>query len=552
MTPADDSSGYREADKAALGFLASEIAHFSHWDVPGIAGEDGDRSAFPDPRARLAELLEGLTKSPGQYALGSALLDRHLASMQEDFGHLMGQDELEAPYDRIENIVALFYGTLPDSYIGIDSHRPSRFWEVHPFLLDHLENSIAQAPVSPACHGRKVVRVLRNTLSELTKDQKRSGAGFRKYMRWHEENKVTLLRVDPGVAARKQRGFNPTIWTTDIGLWPRTGALLFEPRILQSERMKLQLYPRQDADRFGEAIAYVASVLEDAKELFLDGRKRLRERAMSDSLREDLMWSLQAIFEPGLADRWNDFVDSDARLENREGKAILDLLNKEMADKGLEKETIRVFDAAMGVGSESVFLLREGFRVRSNEVDWTLISHARRHAEAKGVELDFERHDWRHFEEKLGHGEYDAMLCLGNSLTCLLNPTEMVRALRGFHSLLRPGGLLLIDERNYRDMFSREDEMLGENFLFPGSVIYCGRAIKAKPLELLGTSDVAKLGYFEDGELVGTFLVYCYEEGEMVALLDEAGFDVEQTCNDFFPEPDEKAEFVTYAARRRD
>lgn len=541
----------RPANGDDADFIASEIARYT-WREHGLTTDASrdNKSIPPDPRARLEELIKRISSSAGQYDLGSALLDRHLASLRDDFGPLMDEEEMTAPYDRVESIVALFYNTLTDSYIGIDSHRPSRFWEVHPFLLDHLESSIKRVPVSAACHGRRVVRVLRSTFAELKNDQKRNGSGFRKYMRWHADNGVTLLRVDPGVALRKQKKFHPTIWTTDIGLWPRTCALLFEPRISQADRMKLQLSLRYDANRFSEAIAYVKDVLEGAEELFLDGRNRLRQRPLSDSDREDLHWSLDAIFEPGLASEWNDFVDSDARLGNREGQVIIDLLQSESHRNGAEKADLQLFDAAMGVGSESVFLLKEGFNVISNEIDWTLISHARRYADANGVELEFDRYDWRHFEKKLPAATYDIVLCLGNSLTCLLNPQEMSKALEGLRSILRPGGLLVIDERNYRDMLAREQEMLDSNFLFPGSVIYCGEKIKAKPLEILGASDIAKLGYYDGDRLVGTFTVYCYDKDEFATLLSDAGFDIEKTYWDLKPEETDRAEFVTYVARR--
>lgn len=531
-------------------FMATEIARFAQRDKGAMVGQETrDNSVLPDPFARLRELIDGISDSPGQQNLGVALLDRHLASLKDDFAPLMAGEQVTAPYDHVESIVALFYGTLTDSYIGIDSHLPSTFWEVHPFLLDHLEDSLAQSPSSTACHGRRIVRVIRRSMGDLEKDHQHNPAAFRKYMTWHADNNVLLLRVDPGSATRKQKKFRPTIWTTDIGLWPRTCALLFEPKISASERMKLQLYLRYDPDRFDEVTAYVKKIFEGAEELFLDGGKRLRQRDLSDSDKEDLNWSLDAIFEPGLANEWNDFVDSDARLNNKEGKVIIDLLNQEIRRKGIGKRDLKVFDAAMGVGSESVYLLKHGYDVVSNEIDWTLISHARRHAEDNGVELNFDRYDWRHFEQKLVHDTYDVVLCLGNSLTCLLKPKEMVRALKGFRSLLKPGGLLIIDERNYRDMLLRDAEMLGEEFFFPGSVMYCG-SIKATLLEIFGPNETALLGYYDNGRLVGRFKVYCYGDGEFRDLLRKADLSVESTCWDFRKAEDAQSEFVTYVVRR--
>jgi glycine/sarcosine N-methyltransferase len=539
-------------DDTSSDFLATEIARFAQREKnPSAPQETRDNSILPDPFARLEELVDGISELPGQRDLGAALLDRHLASLKKDFAPLMAGDPVTAPYDHVESIVALFYSTLTDSYIGIDSHLPSDFWEVHPFLLDHLEDSLRQSPSSTACHGRRIVRILRRTMGDLEKDEERNGAAFRKYMAWHDENNVLLLRVDPGSVTRKQKKYKPTIWTTDIGLWPRTCALLFEPKISASERMKLQLYLRYDPHRFNEVTAYVKQVIEGAQELFLDGGKRLRQRPLPDSDREDLNWSLDAIFEPGLAGEWKDFVDPETRLNNKEGEALVDLLEREIERKGIEKKELKIFDAAMGVGSESVYLLQRNFDVVSNEVDWTLISHARRYAEEKEVKLNFDRYDWRHLAQKVEHEKYDVVLCLGNSLTCLLKTKEMLRALNGFNAILKPGGLLVIDERNYRDMLLRDAEMLGEEFFFPGSVIYCGE-IKATLLEIFGPNETALLGYYDGDRLVGKFMVYCYGDGEFKGLLEKAGFQVNETFWDFTEVEQSQAEFVTYIARRPD
>ena len=44
---------------------------------------------------------------------------------------------------------------------------------------------------------------------------------------------------------------------------------------------------------------------------------------------------------------------------------------------------------------------------------------------------------------------FDALLCLGNSLPHLLTPVDLAIALLDFAACLRPGGLLLIQNRNF-------------------------------------------------------------------------------------------------------
>jgi len=63
---------------------------------------------------------------------------------------------------------------------------------------------------------------------------------------------------------------------------------------------------------------------------------------------------------------------------------------------------------------------------------------------------------------------FDAIVCLGNSLSALPDfeggLSDHRRALSNFWSLLRPGGLLIVDHRNY-------DGILGSG-VFPSSNIY--------------------------------------------------------------------------------
>ena len=44
---------------------------------------------------------------------------------------------------------------------------------------------------------------------------------------------------------------------------------------------------------------------------------------------------------------------------------------------------------------------------------------------------------------------FDALLCLGNSFANLLNQKDHHLALENFQKLLKPGGILVIDHRNF-------------------------------------------------------------------------------------------------------
>ena len=75
----------------------------------------------------------------------------------------------------------------------------------------------------------------------------------------------------------------------------------------------------------------------------------------------------------------------------------------------------------------------------------------------------------RHMEDVPSGKRFDAVLCLGNSLSALPDfdgggLSKHRRALTNFWALVRPGGLLVIDHRNYNGIL--------ETGIFPSSNIY--------------------------------------------------------------------------------
>jgi glycine/sarcosine N-methyltransferase len=112
---------------------------------------------------------------------------------------------------------------------------------------------------------------------------------------------------------------------------------------------------------------------------------------------------------------------------------------------------VRVLDAACGTGMHAIALAQRGFETAGADLSAAMIERARANAAASGARVD-----WR----AAGFGElaaafqtsrqpFDALLCLGNSLPHLLNPEDLRAALADFAACLRPGGLLLVQNRNF-------------------------------------------------------------------------------------------------------
>jgi glycine/sarcosine N-methyltransferase len=120
----------------------------------------------------------------------------------------------------------------------------------------------------------------------------------------------------------------------------------------------------------------------------------------------------------------------------------------------------RVLDAACGTGMHALALARRGFAVVGADLSAGMIDRARINAANVGVDVRFEVAGFGELSSRVGAG-FDAVLCLGNSLPHLLTPAGLAAGLADFAACLRPGGLLLIQNRNFDAVLSRGERWMG-------------------------------------------------------------------------------------------
>jgi len=107
----------------------------------------------------------------------------------------------------------------------------------------------------------------------------------------------------------------------------------------------------------------------------------------------------------------------------------------------------RVLDAACGTGMHAIELARRGYRVAGADLSAGMIERAAVNAKAAGVQMDFRVAGFGDLADIFS--DFDALLCLGNSLPHILALDELASALRDFYACLRTGGLVLIQNRNF-------------------------------------------------------------------------------------------------------
>ncbi len=136
-----------------------------------------------------------------------------------------------------------------------------------------------------------------------------------------------------------------------------------------------------------------------------------------------------------------------------------------------EVDARRVLDAACGTGMHAIELARRGYKVVGADLSAPMIERAKENAAAAGVEAHFVVAGFGELVEKLAlsevegvSGQFDAVLCLGNSLPHALGAEDLGDALADFAAVLRPGGLLLIQNRNFDAVLARRERFMGPEF----------------------------------------------------------------------------------------
>jgi SAM-dependent methyltransferase len=109
----------------------------------------------------------------------------------------------------------------------------------------------------------------------------------------------------------------------------------------------------------------------------------------------------------------------------------------------------RVLDCAAGTGTLAVGLALRGFEVVATDASEAMIERTRALAAERGVELSTRVCTWEALAEQRWEQSFDAVFCVGNSLTHAEGQAARRRALAAMAALLRAGGLLVVTSRNW-------------------------------------------------------------------------------------------------------
>jgi len=119
-----------------------------------------------------------------------------------------------------------------------------------------------------------------------------------------------------------------------------------------------------------------------------------------------------------------------------------------------------VLDAACGTGMHTLALAQAGFKAAGADLSAGMIARAQFNAQAAGLEISFKTAGFGELAATFGSASFDSVFCLGNSLPHLLTPELLSAALADFALTLKPGGLVIIQNRNFDAVMAKRQRWM--------------------------------------------------------------------------------------------
>lgn len=121
-------------------------------------------------------------------------------------------------------------------------------------------------------------------------------------------------------------------------------------------------------------------------------------------------------------------------------------------------EITDILDCSFGTGDLTFELCELGYQVSGSDLSRTMLAKAEQKAEQKGFPVDLTCCDFRELSQHFCR-DFSCVMSTGNALAHVDNP-GVEQTLREMDRLVRPGGYLYLDSRNWDKVLKNRDRFL--------------------------------------------------------------------------------------------
>lgn len=114
----------------------------------------------------------------------------------------------------------------------------------------------------------------------------------------------------------------------------------------------------------------------------------------------------------------------------------------------------RILDCSCGTGIFALALARHGYETVGTDASPAMIGQATTHAAREALSLTLSVCAWHDLPQRFDPG-FDLVFCGGNSIGHCQDETEMVDSLAAMRAVLKPGGRLIVETRDWEMLLEK-------------------------------------------------------------------------------------------------
>ncbi|WP_341877637.1 class I SAM-dependent methyltransferase [Defluviitalea saccharophila] len=122
---------------------------------------------------------------------------------------------------------------------------------------------------------------------------------------------------------------------------------------------------------------------------------------------------------------------------------------KTFIEKNLLQEKGKILDVGCSTGELDIFLGEKGYEVLGIDLDQKMIQIASEKIAGRELPVEFKVMNMEHLEANFSESQFDGVICIGNTLVHLSGIPQIKGVLKQMVSLLKPGGVLILQIINY-------------------------------------------------------------------------------------------------------